>query len=101
MVTEYAQVVDGVTVNVLVWDGVTDLGLDGVLVPAADAPPLVREATEASLPTLSDTAREVAVNASTGTVLEAALDPTVSNPTQATRLAELERIVAQLILKAS
>jgi hypothetical protein len=34
----YAQIVDGTVVNVIVWDGEADLGLDGELVNVDDTP---------------------------------------------------------------
>lgn len=34
----YAQIIDGVVVNVILWDGETDLGLDGELVNVDDTP---------------------------------------------------------------
>lgn len=35
---KYAQIIDGTVVNVIVWDGETDLGLDGELVNVDDTP---------------------------------------------------------------
>jgi hypothetical protein len=35
---KYAHIIDGVVVNVIVWDGETDLGLDGELVNVDDTP---------------------------------------------------------------
>jgi len=34
----YAHIIDGTVVNVIVWDGETDLGLDGELVNVDDTP---------------------------------------------------------------
>ena len=34
----YAQIVDGIVVNVILWDGETDLGLDGELINVDDTP---------------------------------------------------------------
>ena len=34
----YAQIIDGTVINVIVWDGETDLGLDGELVNVDDTP---------------------------------------------------------------
>jgi hypothetical protein len=34
----YAQVIDGIVVNVIVWDGTTPLGLNGELINVDDVP---------------------------------------------------------------
>jgi hypothetical protein len=34
----YAQVIDGIVVNVIVWEGTTPLGLDGELINVDDIP---------------------------------------------------------------
>jgi hypothetical protein len=34
----YAQVIDGIVVNVIVWDGTTPLALDGELINVDDVP---------------------------------------------------------------